>query len=468
MHDISPHWSGPLQNTSATCFPPAHGHYWPVVTLAQDRNIQTGLAGSFVIHALALLLLLWGFSTEAGKHLLPPPVVKEEPVQEVTMIFPEQLIPAPLLPKEPPPKAYIRTTQNEGVAAAPKNAVFQSDRNTVAASKLPPKSDATLMMPTLNGNAPTTLELANRDYRDGQIKNDNAPLANATPLEMRQPQPPAPPSVLKPQTQPQPQAQAQAQPTAPPSILKPQPQAQPPAPPVPPAPTKQVAKATPADSTPLLKMMEEMDKEAARMDQNKLPIEVRKAEASKTEASKTEASKTEASKVADAPPPKPQVREPQDTPPPAPKAIPVAEPVNDPVKVTAGIPEKDAFNPFTRMSKVDGAISREGENAVDAEATPLGKYMRQVTGAVEKKWHLYVKLGKDSINYGRVRFRFYVDRRGTPQDLKILSDARDADPRMRELTLRAILDAKIPPIPDDLLPTLFDERVKIEYEAIVY
>ena len=187
-----------MQNTSATCFPPAHGHYWPVVTLAQDRNIQTGLAGSFVIHALALLLLLWGFSTEAGKHLLPPPVVKEEPVQEVTMIFPEQLIPAPLLPKEPPPKAYIRTTQNEGVAAAPKNAVFQSDRNTVAASKLPPKSDATLMMPTLNGNAPTTLELANRDYRDGQIKNDNAPLANATPLEMRQPQPPAPPSVLKP------------------------------------------------------------------------------------------------------------------------------------------------------------------------------------------------------------------------------------------------------------------------------
>ena len=431
------------------------------MTLAQDRNIQTGLAGSFVIHALALLLLLWGFSTEAGKHLLPPPVVKEEPVQEVTMIFPEQLIPAPLLPKEPPPKAYIRTTQNEGVAAAPKNAVFQSDRNTVAASKLPPKSDATLMMPTLNGNAPTTLELANRDYRDGQIKNDNAPLANATPLEMRQPQPPAPPSVLKPQTQPQPQAQAQAQPTAPPSILKPQPQAQPPtppAPPAPPAPPKQVAKATPADSTPLLKMMEEMDKESARTDQNKLPIEVRKAEASKTEASK----------VADTPPPKPQVREPQDTPPPAPRAIPVAEPVNEPVKVTAGIPEKDAFNPLTRMGKVDGAISREGENAVDAEATPLGKYMRQVTGAVEKKWHLYVKLGKDSINYGRVRFRFYVDRRGTPQDLKILSDARDADPRMRELTLRAILDAKIPPIPDDLLPTLFDERVKIEYEAIVY
>lgn len=131
-------------------------------------------------------------------------------------------------------------------------------------------------------------------------------------------------------------------------------------------------------------------------------------------------------------------------------------------------PEKDAFSPFTRTSKTDGSISREGMDAVDAEATPLGIYMRKVTGAVEKKWHLYVRLGKDSVTFGRVRFRFYVDRKGTPQDLKILSDARDADPRMRELTLRAILDAQIPPIPADLLPTLDDGRVKIEYEAIIY
>jgi len=134
----------------------------------------------------------------------------------------------------------------------------------------------------------------------------------------------------------------------------------------------------------------------------------------------------------------------------------------------AGKPEADAFTPFTRTGKMDGAVNREGENAVDAEATPLGIYMRQVTGAVEKKWHLYVRLAKDSVTFGRVRFRFYVDKRGVPQDLKILSDARDADPRMRDLTLRAILDAKIPPIPEDLQPTLDDGRVKIEYEAIVY
>lgn len=66
--------------------------------------------------------------------------------------------------------------------------------------------------------------------------------------------------------------------------------------------------------------------------------------------------------------------------------MPVAKavPVPDDVAATAGKPERDAFSPFTRMGKNDGAISREGDNAVDAAATPRGIYMRQVTGAVEK------------------------------------------------------------------------------------
>lgn len=386
-----------------------------------------------MIHALALLFLMWLFNTESGRSFLgtPEPIsVKPAPEPEVTMIFPEMVIPPPMLPK---PRAYIRTTQNEASSVKPSGAAFESDRNTLAASRLPPKADATVMMPTTTGNAPTKMELANRDYRDGQIKNDAVTAtptpANATPLDMRSPEPVAPPSVLKPQ------------PAPPPS---------PPTPPAPPNPPTQVAKVQPSDMTPLAKMMEEMDKDSIRLESRRLPPEV---------------SKPEVSKAPETPPPsKPQVRAPEDSPPPVAKAVPVA----DDVKATAGKPEMDAFSPFTRTGKNDGGISREGEDAVDAVATPRGIYMRQVTGAVEKKWHLYVRLARDSVNFGRVRFRFYVNQRGVPQDLKILSDARDADPRMRELTLRAILDAEIPPIPNDLLPELEDGRLKIEYEAIVY
>jgi hypothetical protein len=397
------------------------------LTLARDRYFQTGFAGSLLIHALALFFLMWLFNTESGRSFLgaaEQASVKPAPEPEVTMIFPEMVIPPPMLPK---PRAYIRTTQNEASGVKPSGAAFESDRNTIAASRLPPKADATVMMPTTTGSAPTKMELANRDFRDGQIKNDavaaTPPPANATPLDMRSPDPVAPPSVLKPQ---------------------------PAAPQAPPAPPTQVAKAQPSDMTPLAKMMEEMDKDSVRLESRRLPLEVRKPEISK-------AAETP-------PPPKPQVRAPEDTPPPVAKAV----PVTDDVKATAGKPEMDAFSPFTRTGKNDGGINREGEDAVDAVATPRGIYMRQVTGAVEKKWHLYVRLARDSVNFGRVRFRFYVNQRGVPQDLKILSDARDADPRMRELTLRAILDAEIPPIPNDLLPELEDGRLKIEYEAIVY
>ncbi|WP_146850998.1 hypothetical protein [Brevifollis gellanilyticus] len=377
---------------------------------------------------MALLFLAWLFNSEAGRRLfgVAEEMVKPpEPEPEVVMIFPEQVLPPPLQVK-PPPKAYIRTTQNEASTVKPANSMFESDRNTIAASKLPTKADATLMMPTTEGTAPNKMELASRDHRDGELKNDAvapSPPPTATPLNMR---PPAP--------------------LTPPSILKPQPEAQPSAPQ-----PKQVAKAEPNDDSMLKKMMEELDKESARLETDRLPIEVRKPDAK-------DAPETAAVK--------PQVRVPEDVPPmpPAPKAV----PVTDEVQATAGKPEENAFSPFTRMGKNDGAISREGENAVDASATPRGIYMKQVTGAVEQKWHRYVRLARDSVTFGRVRFRFYVDKRGEPQDLRILSDARDADPRMREITLRAILDADIPPIPAELIPELEDGRMKIEYEAIVY
>ena len=401
------------------CFPPWLLHRKNSVTLAHDRHLQTGIAGSLVIHVLLLLMMAWMLNTQTAYKFLNQDEAQKEKEPEVTLIFPDQiLVPVPAPKEEEKPQLFIRTTQNEESEVKPQNAPFQSDRNTVAASMQPPVPGALAPMPTLSGTAPDIRELANRDYKDGAIKNDSAPIAAASPE------------------------------SASPSIVKPQPPLQPAPPAAPPAAPPQTAMAETAP-TPLAKMMEEMDKEAARSDQDRLPLEIRKPDPP----------------VPSTPPAAmPQVRVPEDTPPPIVKAVPVEEPV----EMNTRNPEQDAFSPFTRTSKTDGNISREGQDAVDAEATPLGAYMRQVTGAVEQKWHLYVRLGKDSVTFGRVRFRFFVDKKGTPQDLKILSDARDADPRMRELTLRAILDAQIPPIPPDLLPTLDDGRVKIEYEAIIY
>ncbi|SKA99286.1 hypothetical protein SAMN02745166_02897 [Prosthecobacter debontii] len=401
------------------------------MTQTLDRNFQTGLAISVAIHVVLLLILAWALGIQEAlrflreQHLLAEAAKAKE--EEVTLIFPDQLLPQP--PKPPPPpetQYYIRTTQNEATPVKPSSAPFISDRNTRAGSEKNAVAGSTLPMPTLDGTAPAANELANRDYKDGQFKNDSA---MATP-------PPKP------------------------GTLHPQPVAAATPPPLPP-----IAQAKQAP-TPLTRMMAEMDQQAQVPNKNdRLPLEVRKPD--------TLTIAEEAPPAPPAPQPapptppqqQPQVRMPEEAPPPIVKAVPV---MDDPVTLNTPKPEADAFSPFTRTSKTDGSINQEGPNAVDAEATPMGIYTRQVTDAVGKKWHLYVRLAKDSVTYGRVRFRFFVDRKGTPQDLKILSDARDADPRMRELTLRAILDAQIPPIPADLMPTLDDGRVKIEYEAIVY
>ena len=407
------------------------------MTLLQDRDFQKGLAGSLLLHAL--LLLLFGWSLQRAGLLKAAHLAQPKP--EPALIFPEQVI--ALLPPPPPPPArsFIRTTQNQAAAQAPANARFESDRNTVAASRLPPKAGGDALMPTLTGNAPNIRELANRDYRQGKMAEDAAP------------EPPAnAPTAL-------PQANAAA---ATPATMKASPEAAQPdpirkvqdsPPPAPPPQPTALNMRLSAPPPPALKAENLPEAPEAPKTAPRRPEMVEPAPAAPRAVAATPPSPT---------PPKPQVREPQDDPP---MAKPAA---SAPALQAPGQTMKDAFTPFTRTAKTEGGIQREGEDAVDAIGTPRGAYMRQVTGAVEQKWHQYVRLARDAVTFGRVRFRFYVDARGKPQDLQILSDARDADPRMRDLTLRAILDAAIPPMPKTLVPQLEEGRMKIEYEAIVY
>jgi hypothetical protein len=140
----------------------------------------------------------------------------------------------------------------------------------------------------------------------------------------------------------------------------------------------------------------------------------------------------------------------------------------DPVKRTAGPRDADAFSPFTRTSKVKGTISNRGETAVDAAETPVGRYMRQVTGAVEKKWHLLRRRNADAVTYGSLRLKFFVRADGKVAPPTVLSDRSEADVRMLDFTLRAIMEAEIPPIPADFLPLLDGERLEVEYDVLIY
>ncbi|MBL9131898.1 MAG: hypothetical protein JNG86_11895, partial [Verrucomicrobiaceae bacterium] len=370
--------------------------------------------------------------------------------KEVTLVFPEQLIPppapppAPVTPPPPPPppvpkkEIYIRTTQNEREADKPKSAAFISDRNTKASAKLAPDPAGTEPMPTTTGIPIQMKELASRDYKDGDIKEDSAPKNVKTPAK---------------------QAAAASQPPSPP----PTPPSPPPAPPKP----QTVAK-TVTETTPLAKMMEEADKDLARVDMNRLPLEVRKPDTAPSPQMKEPDAPPPTPQAPQSPPPTPQMRETAESPP---QTIPKAIPVRDEVAMNTPKPDDKAFMPFTRTSENKGTISNRGEqDAVDAEDSPKGRYIRAVTSQVEKKWHLYRVLKRDAVTYGSLKVEFFVNRKGKIEDLRIVND-RESNALLSEFTVRAIRDAEIPVMPKeviDILPVLDKQRLKIEYNVLIY
>lgn len=407
------------------------------MTAPRDKELPIAIAGSLLVHVLLFLLLAALFANPTKWEFKAAEVSVKPKEKEVTLIFPEQLIPPPPLPKPPvpPPKKeiYMRTTQNEASGEKPKNAAFISDRNTKASATKAADPSATSPVPTTEGLKFQMNELANRDYRDGDIKEDAAKKSAAAPK--------TPPTPQKPQ----PTASA-----SPPS---------PPAPPTtPPAPPPQ-AIASAAASSPLAKMMEEADKDLARVDMNRLPLEVRKPEPQMKEPDAPPPTPPPA-------PPKPQMREVAESPP-VPKAI----PVSDEVAKTTSKPQDKAFMPFTRTSENKGTISNRGtEDAVDAEGSPKGKYIRSVTSQVEKKWHLYRALRRDMVSPGSLQVEFYVNAKGKVENLRIVND-RESTTLLSEFTVRAIRDAEIPPMPRevmDMLPIMDKQRLKIEYNVLIY
>lgn len=209
------------------------------MTLTENRTLQIGIAGSVAVHVALFFILAWMWGADAARRWLESQQ-RVQPEKQVTLLFPDQVIemkqpeiapsPPPKPVPKPAPKPYIRTTQNKAAANAPMKADFTSDRNTIAASKKAAFPDGDKPMPTQDGVGRATLELANRDQRDGETKNDSASPALPAP-QMRVPDPVAP------------------QPTT-------------------------VAKADTA--SPMAKMMEEVDKDMAKDKDGRLAIEIKK------------------------------------------------------------------------------------------------------------------------------------------------------------------------------------------------
>ena len=139
---------------------------------------------------------------------------------------------------------------------------------------------------------------------------------------------------------------------------------------------------------------------------------------------------------------------------------PPQEATPQPQSQTSAAPQQpaSAYRPERQQTRIRGNISNRGISSVNALGTPLGRYQKIVTDAIGSRWYAYTESRRDLINIGTLTAHFFVDRNGKVQGLKIISNT--SNEAFANICLQSILDAKLPPIPDDVAATLPPEGLE--------
>lgn len=307
------------------------------------RETVVAAIASVLLHLALILCVALALSVPAWQFPVSPPE-SDAPI-EITMM--------PVEASKPQPPSYV-ATPGEDVAEAPKNAPFESDKNTRAASESAPSGTAA--MPSLDGREATSLELVNRDYTEGKQGEASSP---------------------RPPQADQQTAMPEAAATAVPSL---------------PAPTQ---------------------------------LALREA------------------------PPRPKSEEERKPSPPAQPRPPAAS----------------GFQPETRITRIKGNISNRGKASVNAAATPLGRYKKMISDAIGSRWYYYVNDQIGLLNIGTVDIRFVVSADGKVGKVKVLSNTSNES--FASVSVNSIIEAEIPPIPEEVAKLLDNGRIEIDYSFTI-
>jgi outer membrane biosynthesis protein TonB len=121
---------------------------------------------------------------------------------------------------------------------------------------------------------------------------------------------------------------------------------------------------------------------------------------------------------------------------------------------------QSAYRRLKERTHIAGNITNRGISAVNALGTPLGRYQKIVADSIGSRWYTYVKQKGDLINIGTLRLRFVVDRSGRVKDLKITENSSNES--FANVCVQSVLEAHLPPIPEDVANTLPPEGLEID------
>jgi outer membrane biosynthesis protein TonB len=121
---------------------------------------------------------------------------------------------------------------------------------------------------------------------------------------------------------------------------------------------------------------------------------------------------------------------------------------------------KSSYQPFKDKTRLAGSITNRGTSSVNAIGTPLGRYQKILFDSIGSHWYAYVEEKADLVKLGTTRVSFAVDRSGRVKNLKVMSN--DSNEAFANVCLQSILDAKLPPIPEDVAKALPPEGLESE------
>jgi len=460
-----------------------------VRAMSDNQKLLISVLGAVVGHLLLFVLLAILFTVAPTRSEAATSAAK--PPEEITVMLSELMEQVELTPKDLTQR-YMRTDPDQESAVAPENAPFHSDRDTLATSERPPDPSTMTPGPTVTGRDDLPfIEIRDREFVDGDFLETSAasapstastasPAINAMPAMAQTQVAAAKPTPLRdPSEQPaevekkspadpadQPREALDTKPKTPadadtPPDFTAELVSEPEAPPVvtdtPMLAQRAESFDTPFAADPALKLEEiaEQDREAKarkRADETGEPAAPETPEA--------------ASAMPLAKPLQPAPRETAataspSTPSPPQTASPDIPPTPKPPSDTP------AFNSHTRARSMEGNTAKVGNTpSFDVEASALGRYKKRVTQAVERQWHRYRQQNASFVTYGTLKVKFRVDKLGVPRNLKLVKN--DSNAVMAEFTLRAVLDANIPAMPEEVAAMLGSSGLEISYDVIVY
>ncbi|MCB1235503.1 MAG: hypothetical protein KDM91_10560 [Verrucomicrobiae bacterium] len=437
--------------------------------MSDNQKVIVSLLGAVVGHLLLLVLVgafLFLTAMLAPQRTLAASVPEPE---EVTVLLSDLLEQAELVPKELTQR-YMRTDPDQEADRKPEDAAFHSDRNTLATSELAPDPAADKPLPTIRGEDRLPIfDLRDRNFVDGDFKDASAASAPSAPSPAA-PQTPSletAPLVLPP-VKPVRPLQTEAKPADEPREA---PDANPDRPAEADSPPERAAERSAQPEAETLSRPEMAESRESFTDPFAAAPLVLSDDSGEVD---RDAAKEKPADLV-GPPADPEMARPASSPPlTLPEVTPPPTPMSQSAPASADIPpspkppsETPAFTPETRAHTMTGTISNRGKSAaLDVEESTLGKYKKAVTQAVERQWHRYRESNGSFVTYGSLKVKFRVTRDGKVRNLKLVKS--DSNTVMTEFTLRAVMDADIPAMSDDVARILGDTGLEITYEMIVY